>query len=103
LTATRRDSRRSSYRTRSGRPSCRRSPAHRARRTARAGGGRDDVLAKTVAFGTPPGVIDRLTELREKLGLDGIVAELNPGGRIPLELETRSLRLLTHEGMPVFK
>jgi hypothetical protein len=84
-------------------PSCRTSLASRARRTARAGGGRDDVLAKKVAFGTPAGVIDRLTELREKLGLDGFVAELNPGERIPLELETRSLRLLTHEVMPVFK
>jgi alkanesulfonate monooxygenase SsuD/methylene tetrahydromethanopterin reductase-like flavin-dependent oxidoreductase (luciferase family) len=60
----------------------------------------DDVLAKKVAFGTPAAVIDRLTHLREELGLDGIVAELNPGGRIPVELETRSLRLLTHEVMP---
>jgi hypothetical protein len=56
-----------------------------------------------VAFGTPKGVIDRLTQLREDLGIDGIIAELNPGGRIPLELETRSLRLLTHEVMPAFK
>src|SRR5262244_4362627 len=63
----------------------------------------DDVLAKKVAFGTPKGVIERLTQLREELGLDGIIAELNPGGRIPLELETRSLRLLTHEVMPAFK
>jgi hypothetical protein len=63
----------------------------------------DDVLAKKVAFGTAAGVIDRLTQLREELGLDGIVAELNPGGRIPPELETRSLRLLTHEVMPALK
>jgi hypothetical protein len=54
-------------------------------------------------FGTAAGVIDRLTELREQLQLDGIVAELNPGGRIPLELETRSLQILTHEVMPAFK
>ena len=63
----------------------------------------DDVLTKKVAFGTPKGVIDRLSKLRDELGLDGIVAELNPGGRIPKELETRSLRLLTHEVMPAFK
>jgi hypothetical protein len=31
------------------------------------------------------------------------VAELNPGGRIPPELETRSLELLTREVMPAFK
>jgi hypothetical protein len=62
-----------------------------------------DVLTKKVAFGTPGDVIDRLTQLREELGIDGIIAELNPGGRIPLELETRSLRLLTHEVMPAFR
>ena len=41
--------------------------------------------------------------LQEELGLDGIVAELNPGGLIPAELETRSLELLTHKVMPAFK
>jgi alkanesulfonate monooxygenase SsuD/methylene tetrahydromethanopterin reductase-like flavin-dependent oxidoreductase (luciferase family) len=63
----------------------------------------EDILAKKVIFGTAPRVIDRLTELRDELGLDGIVAELNPGGLIPKELETRSLRLLTHEVMPAFR
>jgi len=63
----------------------------------------DDILARKVAFGTSAGVIDRLTRVREELGLDGIVAELNPGGFIPPELETRSLRLLTHEVMPAFR
>ena len=63
----------------------------------------EDILAKKVAFGTPAGVIERLTWLRKELGIDGIVAELNPGGLIPLELERRSLHLLTHEVMPAFK
>ncbi len=63
----------------------------------------EDVLAKKVAFGTAARVIDRLTQLREELGLDGIIAELNPGGLIPLELERRSLQLLTHEVMPAFR
>jgi alkanesulfonate monooxygenase SsuD/methylene tetrahydromethanopterin reductase-like flavin-dependent oxidoreductase (luciferase family) len=63
----------------------------------------DDVLAKKVAFGTAAGVIDRLTRLREELELDGIVAELNPGGRISPELEARSLQILTHEVMPAFR
>jgi hypothetical protein len=45
-------------------------------------------------------VIERLTQLREQLGQDGTIAELNPGGRIPLELETRTLRLHSHEVMP---
>jgi alkanesulfonate monooxygenase SsuD/methylene tetrahydromethanopterin reductase-like flavin-dependent oxidoreductase (luciferase family) len=63
----------------------------------------EDILAKKVVFGTAPRVIDRLHELREELGLDGIVAELNPGGRIPPELETRSLQLLTHEVLPAVR
>ena len=45
-------------------------------------------------------MIERLTQLRDELGLDGIVAELNPGGRIPPELETRSLQILTHDVLP---
>jgi hypothetical protein len=56
-----------------------------------------------VVFGTAAGVLDRLTQLREDLGLDGIVAELNPGGRIPPELETRSLQILAREVMPALK
>jgi alkanesulfonate monooxygenase SsuD/methylene tetrahydromethanopterin reductase-like flavin-dependent oxidoreductase (luciferase family) len=63
----------------------------------------EDILAKKVVFGTAASIIDRLTELREQLHLDGIVAELNPGGRIPPELETRSLQILTHEVLPAFK
>jgi alkanesulfonate monooxygenase SsuD/methylene tetrahydromethanopterin reductase-like flavin-dependent oxidoreductase (luciferase family) len=63
----------------------------------------EDILARKVAFGTASGVIDRLTQLKEELGIDGIVAELNPGGLIPPELEQRSLELLTHEVMPAFR
>jgi alkanesulfonate monooxygenase SsuD/methylene tetrahydromethanopterin reductase-like flavin-dependent oxidoreductase (luciferase family) len=63
----------------------------------------DDILAKKVAFGTADRVVDRLTELSEELGLDGIVAELNPGGRIPPELETRSLRILADLVLPALK
>jgi len=49
------------------------------------------------------GLVIKWRRWRHQLGPDGIIAELNPGGRIPLELETRSLRLLTHEVMPAFK
>jgi hypothetical protein len=48
-------------------------------------------------------VVDRLTELREELQLDGVVAELNPGGRIPQELETRSLQILARDVLPALK
>jgi alkanesulfonate monooxygenase SsuD/methylene tetrahydromethanopterin reductase-like flavin-dependent oxidoreductase (luciferase family) len=63
----------------------------------------EDILAKKVVSGTAPRVIDRLTELREALGLDGFVVELNPGGLISSELETRSLELLAREVMPALR
>ncbi|HEY3099160.1 MAG TPA: LLM class flavin-dependent oxidoreductase [Methylomirabilota bacterium] len=63
----------------------------------------EDILEKKVAFGTAVGVVERLRRLRDELGLDGIVAELNPGGRIPPELETRSLELLARDVVPALK
>jgi alkanesulfonate monooxygenase SsuD/methylene tetrahydromethanopterin reductase-like flavin-dependent oxidoreductase (luciferase family) len=63
----------------------------------------EDILARKVAFGTASGVIDRLKQLRAELGIDGVVTELNPGGLIPLELERRSLHLLTRDVIPAFK
>jgi alkanesulfonate monooxygenase SsuD/methylene tetrahydromethanopterin reductase-like flavin-dependent oxidoreductase (luciferase family) len=63
----------------------------------------DEILTTKVAFGTGPGLIDRLTQLKEELGVTGIAAELNPGGLLSPEQEMRSLRILTHEVMPSFK
>ena len=63
----------------------------------------EDILARKVVCGTATAVIDRLTQVREELGIDGIVAELNPGGLIALDLETRSLQLLADEVIPAFK
>jgi len=63
----------------------------------------EDMLAKKVVFGTPAGVIGRLQELRDELGLDGIVAELNPGGLIPAELEMRSFELIANGVVPALK
>jgi alkanesulfonate monooxygenase SsuD/methylene tetrahydromethanopterin reductase-like flavin-dependent oxidoreductase (luciferase family) len=63
----------------------------------------DEVLRERMIVGTPARVIDRLTELQEKLGLDGILAELNPGSRIPHERVMTALRLLCEEVMPKFK
>lgn len=60
----------------------------------------DDVLERKAVCGTAPAVVDRLRQLQEELGLDGIVAELNPGGFIPPELETRSLRILMEQVLP---
>jgi len=63
----------------------------------------EDMLDRKVVFGTAASVIDRLTQLREELALDGIVAELNPGGLIPPELETRSLEILANEIVPALR
>jgi alkanesulfonate monooxygenase SsuD/methylene tetrahydromethanopterin reductase-like flavin-dependent oxidoreductase (luciferase family) len=63
----------------------------------------EEILHTKVAFGSAAGLIDRLTQLREELGLDGVVAEMNPGSRIPVEQVQRSLHILTHEVMPAFK
>jgi alkanesulfonate monooxygenase SsuD/methylene tetrahydromethanopterin reductase-like flavin-dependent oxidoreductase (luciferase family) len=63
----------------------------------------EEILHTKVAFGTAAGLVDRLSQLQEELGLDGIVAELDSGGLIPPERVKRSLHILTHEVMPAFK
>jgi alkanesulfonate monooxygenase SsuD/methylene tetrahydromethanopterin reductase-like flavin-dependent oxidoreductase (luciferase family) len=63
----------------------------------------EEILHTKVAFGTAAELIDRLSQLREELGLDGVVAELDAGGQIPAERVQRSLHILTHEVMPAFK
>jgi len=63
----------------------------------------DQILTTKVAFGTSPALVDRLTQLREELGLTGIAAELNPGGLLPIEQEKRTLQIMTHEVMAAFK
>jgi alkanesulfonate monooxygenase SsuD/methylene tetrahydromethanopterin reductase-like flavin-dependent oxidoreductase (luciferase family) len=63
----------------------------------------EEVLRERMIVGTPARVIERLQELREELGLDGILAELNPGSLIPHEQVMEALRLLCQEVMPRFK
>jgi alkanesulfonate monooxygenase SsuD/methylene tetrahydromethanopterin reductase-like flavin-dependent oxidoreductase (luciferase family) len=63
----------------------------------------DEALREKMIVGTPERVADRLTELREELGINGILAELNPGGLIPHERVMNALRLLCEEVMPRFK
>ena len=43
----------------------------------------DQVLRDKVVVGSPQRVADRLRQLQEELGIDGILAELNFGARIP--------------------
>lgn len=62
-----------------------------------------DILREKVIVGTPAMVTERLQEIREELGINGILAELNCGGRIPRERIVRTLRLLCEEVMPHFQ
>lgn len=63
----------------------------------------DEILKSRVAFGTAARLIDRLTEIREDLELNGLVVELNPGGLLSMEQTRRTLRILTHEVMPALR
>ncbi len=63
----------------------------------------DEVLRDKVIVGTPAMVVDRLKQLQEEIGLDGILAELNPGSLIPRDRVLNALRLLCEEVMPAFK
>jgi alkanesulfonate monooxygenase SsuD/methylene tetrahydromethanopterin reductase-like flavin-dependent oxidoreductase (luciferase family) len=60
----------------------------------------DQVLRDKVVVGSAEHVADRLLQLREELGIDGILAELNFGGGIPSQLMMRSLRLLCEKVRP---
>jgi hypothetical protein len=63
----------------------------------------DEILERRVAFGTALELVERLGRLRDDLGLDGMIAELNPGGLLPMEQMLRTLRIFTHEVMPALR
>ena len=63
----------------------------------------EQMLETKVAFGTGESLIDRFSKMKEELGLDGVVAELNAGGLIPEDRVARSLRVLTEQVMPAFR
>jgi alkanesulfonate monooxygenase SsuD/methylene tetrahydromethanopterin reductase-like flavin-dependent oxidoreductase (luciferase family) len=62
----------------------------------------DEALRDKVIAGTPEMVTDRLRGLREELGLDGVLAELNCGSLIPHAQVMKSLKLLCEKVMPQF-
>jgi alkanesulfonate monooxygenase SsuD/methylene tetrahydromethanopterin reductase-like flavin-dependent oxidoreductase (luciferase family) len=63
----------------------------------------DDVIRDKVIVGEPDTVVDRLKELEDELGIDGILFELNFGAAIPAEVMMRSLKLICREVMPKLK
>ena len=60
----------------------------------------DDWLRDKVVFGTPDVVLERLGQLRDDLGLDQIMYEVNFGRLVPQDLQMKCLRLLTEKVLP---
>jgi alkanesulfonate monooxygenase SsuD/methylene tetrahydromethanopterin reductase-like flavin-dependent oxidoreductase (luciferase family) len=63
----------------------------------------DDVLRDNVIVGSPETVARRLKELQQRIGFDGILAELNCGGLVPHARVMNALRLLCEEVKPRFQ
>jgi alkanesulfonate monooxygenase SsuD/methylene tetrahydromethanopterin reductase-like flavin-dependent oxidoreductase (luciferase family) len=63
----------------------------------------EEILERRVAFGTAAELAERLVRVRDDLGLDGVIAELNPGGLLPMDRMMRTLRILTHEVLPALR
>jgi alkanesulfonate monooxygenase SsuD/methylene tetrahydromethanopterin reductase-like flavin-dependent oxidoreductase (luciferase family) len=57
----------------------------------------EDIMRDKVVIGSPETVAARLSELRDVLGIDGILAELNFGAMLPPDQMMRSLRLLCQD------
>jgi len=62
-----------------------------------------DVLRDKVIAGTPDAVAKRLAELTHTLGLSGVLAEINCGGRISTDKVMRSLHLMSEQVVPHFR
>jgi alkanesulfonate monooxygenase SsuD/methylene tetrahydromethanopterin reductase-like flavin-dependent oxidoreductase (luciferase family) len=62
----------------------------------------DEALRGSVFIGTPDSVSDQLHALQDELGLDGVLLELNCGGKIPHPGVMEATRLLCQEVMPRF-
>ena len=60
----------------------------------------DEARRGRAIVGTPEIVADILAGLKERLGLAGILAELNTGGLIPHEKVMRSMQLLCEKVQP---
>lgn len=62
-----------------------------------------DVLREKVIVGTADAVVKRLAELTRTLGLSGVLAEVNCGGRLSINKVMRSLKLMSERVAPHFR
>jgi alkanesulfonate monooxygenase SsuD/methylene tetrahydromethanopterin reductase-like flavin-dependent oxidoreductase (luciferase family) len=65
--------------------------------------GAEEDLETNLLVGTADSVAARLEELREEIGLKGLLAEFNCRGRIPHALSSRPWRLLCAQVQPRFR
>jgi alkanesulfonate monooxygenase SsuD/methylene tetrahydromethanopterin reductase-like flavin-dependent oxidoreductase (luciferase family) len=63
----------------------------------------DDILTTRAACGTPGQLIAQLGELRDELGLSGLIVEPNAGGLLSMDQEKRSLELFAKEVAPALR
>ncbi|MSP03843.1 MAG: LLM class flavin-dependent oxidoreductase [Acetobacteraceae bacterium] len=63
----------------------------------------DEALRGSLMIGTPETVITRLRGLQKDLGLDGVLIELNCGGKVAHAHELAAMRLLGEDVMPAFR
>ena len=63
----------------------------------------EQVMREMVMFGTPEAVAERIHEYRERLGISGILMDMNYGGQVPHDRIVNSIRLFTEKVMPQFK
>lgn len=62
----------------------------------------DEALRGSVFIGTPDSVSLQLQALQDELGLDGVLLELNCGGKIPHDRVLTATRLLCQDVQPRF-
>ena len=62
----------------------------------------DEFLRTRVVFGSPESVIDRIEEFRERMGLTGLILDMNHGGQIRHEQVVNSIKLVTEKVAPRF-
>ncbi len=62
----------------------------------------DEALLGSVLIGTPDSVSEQIRALGDDLGLDGIMLEMNCGGKVSNQREQELLRLLCQDVMPRF-
>jgi len=60
-------------------------------------------IQKSVIFGTPETVTEKLKYYQEELGITGLALDLNPGGQLTTEQVKKSMRMLSEKVMPNFK